>query len=191
MHCCIVFHEIKLDSEMIYCALEYHHYIFWVSQEYFLGTGSRSLQTWITESPAKQMRGSEAGSELKMMLIFFKKIGAHMSFCEAIDTLLLDFWWCLLWVSKPWDSPLVHHLLISSDQHGSRTSIGGPQDHDLPCHCLMVSVRPGRRPTDLAMPAQLRWCKIEIVRFSFHSLLKNHMKYFPTNRLICFYYPKK
>ena len=24
-----------------------------------------------------------------------------MSFSEAINTPVLDFWWCLLWVSKP------------------------------------------------------------------------------------------
>ena len=48
-------------------------------------------------------------------------------FCGATDTPVLDFWWCLLWVSKPewaalfelaemyllhvpWESPLVWHL---------------------------------------------------------------------------------
>ena len=52
-----------------------------------------------------------------------------MSICGATDTPVLDFWWCLLWVSKPewvlpyshlaeayviyipWDSLLVRHLL--------------------------------------------------------------------------------
>ena len=48
-------------------------------------------------------------------------------FCGATDTSILDFWWRLLWVSKPewvlpysslashipWDSPLVQHLPTS------------------------------------------------------------------------------
>ena len=43
-------------------------------------------------------------------------------FCGATDTPVLDFWWCLLWVSSfaeaylshvPWDSLLVWHLLTS------------------------------------------------------------------------------
>ena len=61
---------------------------------------------------------------------FFKNFVGHMSICWATDTPVLDFWWCLLWVSKPewvlpyshlaeayviyvpWDSPLVRHLLL-------------------------------------------------------------------------------
>ena len=43
-------------------------------------------------------------------------------FCGATDTPVLDFWWCLLWVSSftevyvlhiSWASPLVWHLLTS------------------------------------------------------------------------------
>ena len=32
---------------------------------------------------------------------FLNKIGGYMSFYGATDTPVLDFWWCLLWVSKP------------------------------------------------------------------------------------------
>ena len=47
----------------------------------------------------------------------------HMSYFEANGTSVLDFWWCLLWVSKqewvlpyshfgdPQDPPLVLHML--------------------------------------------------------------------------------
>ena len=46
---------------------------------------------------------------LTMLLLFFtiippfwkKNWGGHMSFCEATDTPILDFWWRLLWVSEP------------------------------------------------------------------------------------------
>ena len=60
---------------------------------------------------------------------FLKKFFVgHMSICGATDTPVLDFWWRLLWVSKPqwvlpysnyveaymiyvpWDSPLVWHI---------------------------------------------------------------------------------
>ena len=63
-------------------------------------------------------------------LLFFFKILLISPFYGATDTPVLDFWWCLLWVSKskwviflhlaevyviyvPWDSPLVWHLPIS------------------------------------------------------------------------------
>ena len=32
---------------------------------------------------------------------FFLIFGGHKSFCGATDTPVLDFWWCLTWVSKP------------------------------------------------------------------------------------------
>ena len=59
---------------------------------------------------------------------FLKNFVGHMSIFGATDTPVSDFWWCLLWVSKPewvlpysnfaeayviyipWDSPLVQHL---------------------------------------------------------------------------------
>ena len=58
---------------------------------------------------------------------FLKFLEVTCPFCGATDTPVLDFWWCLPWVSKPgWnrlhaflpvhyssDSPLVRHLLTS------------------------------------------------------------------------------
>ena len=59
----------------------------------------------------------------------FKNFGRHKCFLWAVGTPVLDFWWCLPWVSKPGgcrtcvfchlhtvdssDSPLVRHLLTS------------------------------------------------------------------------------
>ena len=36
-----------------------------------------------------------------VFLFFLKIFGGHESFCGATDTPVLDFWWHLLWVSKP------------------------------------------------------------------------------------------
>ena len=62
------------------------------------------------------------------IIFFFLIVVEHMSICGATGTPVLEFWWCLLWVSKPewvlpysnfaevymiyvpWDSPLVRHL---------------------------------------------------------------------------------
>ena len=42
-------------------------------------------------------------------VLFFKKnFGGQMSFYGAIDTPVLDFWWCLLWVSKVRVGSLIH-----------------------------------------------------------------------------------
>ena len=46
---------------------------------------------------------------------YFKKTGRHfVSFCGAIDTPVLDFWWCLPWVSKPaWQPMICEKLTVS------------------------------------------------------------------------------
>ena len=40
-------------------------------------------------------------------LFFFKVFGGHMSIFGANGTPVLDFWWCLLWVSKPESAALI------------------------------------------------------------------------------------
>ena len=35
------------------------------------------------------------------------KKGGHAIICGSTDTLVLDFWWCLLWVSKPQTAALI------------------------------------------------------------------------------------
>ena len=42
-----------------------------------------------------------AGSHENHALFFKIFFGGHESFFGATDTPVLDFWWCLLWVSKP------------------------------------------------------------------------------------------
>ena len=55
---------------------------------------------------------------INTILFFLKFFGGHESFCGATDTPVLDFWWCLPWVSKPgWIphlralSPVCHEFL--------------------------------------------------------------------------------
>ena len=40
-------------------------------------------------------------ANLMVFFVFFKVFGGHMSFFGATGTPVLDFWWRLLWVSKP------------------------------------------------------------------------------------------
>ena len=94
-------------------------------------------------------------------LFFFKFLEDMSPFCGATDTPILDFWWCLLWVSKPeWVLPyssLVEayvlrytfpeiHLWCNTcqplgGQHGSRAvsstylqGIGGTRNRERSCH---------------------------------------------------------
>ena len=96
---------------------------------------------------------------------FFKKIfGGHKSFLWGTDITVLDFWWCLLWVSKPeWVTlfalgggiyvtcPLRFtsgvtpaDLLVASMAAKAlsctylRAGIGGAQNWDLLCHRQML-----------------------------------------------------
>ena len=82
-------------------------------------------------------------------VVFFLKIGGHKSFCGATDTPILDFWWCLPWVSKPEQAALftlgrgIHvkhslrftfsvtpaNLLVSTTY--LQAGIGGIQNRDL------------------------------------------------------------
>ena len=89
-------------------------------------------------------------------------------FCGAIDTLVSDFWWCLIWVSKPeWVLPYLSlaeayvlrytfseiHLwwdtcLPLGGQHGSRTvsstylqGIGGTRNRELSCRHSQCEIR--------------------------------------------------
>ena len=55
-------------------------------------------------------------------LLFFvyftkKKLGGHMSFHGATDTLVLDFWRRLLWVSKPEWAALFTLGRVACDEH--------------------------------------------------------------------------
>ena len=63
-----------------------------------------TVETPMTESITVMMTDNEVPSpKIKIpQCIFFKKVfGWHMSFLTATGTRVLDFWWCLLWVSKP------------------------------------------------------------------------------------------
>ena len=94
----------------------------------------------------------------KFCRIFFKKI------CGATDTHVLDFWWCLLWVSKPECSALItlgssvcvmHSLRFTSGVTPANllaasmaaepisstrlwADIGGTHNWDLSCHRQMI-----------------------------------------------------
>ena len=101
-------------------------------------------------------------------VIFFKKfLEDIISFCGATDTPVLDFWWCLLWVSKPeWTasftlgqgicnvcSLIPADLLVANmaaEPFSSmylQTNIGGAWNWDLSWQ--------DRRSTDWAMPTRL------------------------------------
>ena len=85
------------------------------------------------ESPESNIIPSTGGpsynrNERKSITCFFKVFGGHMSLFGATGTPVLNFWWHLLWVSKPewvlpysffaeanvmyipWDLPLVLHI---------------------------------------------------------------------------------
>ena len=115
-----------------------------------------------------------------ILVVFFKTVLEYISpFCGATDTPVLNFWWCLLWVSKPewatlfahgeayvlhvpWDSPLVWHLLTSwqptwqpshSLPHTCEQALVGLETRTY--HAAAYSVRPGRSFTNWALLAQL------------------------------------
>ena len=99
------------------------------------------------------------------------------SFCGATDTPVSDFWWCLLWVSKPeWVLPysslaeayVLHytfpeiHLWCNTcwplgGQHGSRAvsctylrGIGGTRNRELSCRRSQCEIRPHLLPNPSA-----------------------------------------
>ena len=99
---------------------------------------------------------------------FFLKFLEDMSpFCGATDTPVSDFWWCLLWVSKPkwvlpysslaeayvlcYTFPEIHLWCDTSQplggQHGSRTvstylrGIGGTRNQELSCRRSQCEIR--------------------------------------------------
>ena len=103
-------------------------------------------------------------------------------FCGATDTPILDFWWHLLWVSKPeWVLPylslaeayVLHytfpeiHLWCDTcqplgGQHGSQAvsstylqGIGGTWNWELSCRHSQCEIRQARRSTDWAIPARM------------------------------------
>ena len=102
-------------------------------------------------------------------------------FCGATDTPILDFWWHLLWASKPeWVLPYLSlaeayvlcytfpdiHLWYDTcqplgSQHGSWAisstylqGIVGTQNQELSCHRSQCEIRQARRSTDWAIPAR-------------------------------------
>ena len=113
---------------------------------------------------------------------FLKFLEDMSLFCGATDTPILDFWWCLLWVSKPeWGLPylslaeayMLHytfpeiHLWCNTcwplgGQHGSQAisstylqGIGGTRNQELSCHHSQCEIWQARRSTDWAIPARL------------------------------------
>ena len=56
---------------------------------------------------------------------FFKVFGGHMSFFGATGTPVLDFWWCLLWDSKPeWVLPYSLFVDGECNIHSPRSTSG-------------------------------------------------------------------
>ena len=72
--------------------------------------------------------------------LFFYNFWGYQSFLCPTDTPVLDFWWRLLWVSKPWRIPLLTCFVVCvqlipqihlwcdtcwsfDDQHGSRAAL--------------------------------------------------------------------
>ena len=103
-------------------------------------------------------------------------------FCGAIDTPILDFWWRLLWVSKPeWVLPysslveayVLRYILPEihlwcytcwplGGQHGSWAvsstylqGIGGTRNWELSCRHSQCEIRQARRSADWAIPVRL------------------------------------
>ena len=65
---------------------------------------SRMFSVYFSNKTISSQIGSRNGQYLSSLNILFflkKKFGRHMSFYGVTDTPDLDFWWCLLWVSKP------------------------------------------------------------------------------------------
>ena len=58
-------------------------------------------------------------------VVFFKVFGGHMSFFGATGTTVLDFWWRLLWVSKPeWVLPYSLFCGGECNVHSPRSTYG-------------------------------------------------------------------
>ena len=98
---------------------------------------------------------------------FFSNFGGHKSFCEAPHTPVFDFWWYLLWVSKPeWTAlfalgrgvHVTHSLNMIAKAFSStflQAGIGGTRNQDLfYCYCLTVWGQADTRLTS-GMPARL------------------------------------
>ena len=67
------------------------------SQKYLFVFHSNTRQTALTLGVFYSMPRTPN----RTISFFLRKIGGYMSFCGATDTPVLDFWWHLLWVSKP------------------------------------------------------------------------------------------
>ena len=116
----------------------------------------------------------------KNHIIFFKKNFEDINpFCEATDTCVLDFWWCLLCISKQeWVALftlgrgicVTHSLTFISGatpadllaasiaaKPSSSTyllaGIGGTQNQELSCHHSQCENRQARCSTDWAITA--------------------------------------
>ena len=79
-------------------------------------------------SQMEEGRGANTGRGGRA-LVFFKNFLEDVSpFCGATDTSVLDFWWCLPWVSKPGWIPCLHALSPAWNEFLRFTSGATPAD---------------------------------------------------------------
>ena len=127
-------------------------------------------------------------------LTFFKKNLEDISpFCGATDTPVLDFWWCLLWVSKPEWAVLfmlsrgihvTHSLRFTSGATPAdllATSIAAKPISStyLTCDHALVGLKretyhaTGKPSTDWAMPARQQFCNLILPNDCVSSVLNS------------------
>ena len=77
------------------------------------------------------------------LLFFFKVFGGHMSVFGTTGTPVLDFWWRLLWVSKPeWVLPYSIFCWGKCNVHSPRSTSDAT-----PANLLMTGIAAGHFPT--------------------------------------------
>ena len=132
-------------------------------------------------------------SHSRKFFFIFKFLEDTSPLCGATKTPVLDFWWCLLWVSKPeWAVLLVlsrgihvtHSLRLTSgatpaDLLATSMAAKPISSTYLTCDHALVGLKretyhaTGKRSTDWAMPARQQFCNLILPNDCVSSVLNS------------------